>query len=412
MTELSYSFRPRFFSSEKVYALRPDGLEWKSRRDEGRVAYGDIAAIHTGQVRYLGSSIGYWRCVLSTRSGGRIGLSAAHHAGFRRIEDRSAAYFPFTAELQRRIAAANPQVVAATKRDWLDGIETIVGSLGVALLGMARRADYDRIAGTVGWIARKIGPRLRGHRMARTQLAAVFPDKSAAEIERILAAMWDNLGRVFVEYAHLERLCAFDPQHPEAGRIVMDAATVERCRRACESGKPALVFGAHVANWEASAFFARPFGRQFAVVFRSPRMRPIADELSRVRANCGYALIPAGPDIAFRIKDAMKRNLLIGMLIDQHYAHGLDVTFFGRVCKANPLFARFARMFDCAIYGARIIRLPQGRFRFELTDPIEPPRDAQGKVDVDATTQLVTSVIEGWVREYPEQWMWLHRRWR
>jgi KDO2-lipid IV(A) lauroyltransferase len=61
----------------------------------------------------------------------------------------------------------------------------------------------------------------------------------------------------------------------------------------------------------------------------------------------------------------------------------------------------------------RIIRLPDpNRFRGELTEPIEVPRDAEGRVDVAATMQVVTSIIEGWVREHPEQWLWLHRRWR
>ena len=72
-----------------------------------------------------------------------------------------------------------------------------------------------------------------------------------------------------------------------------------------------------------------------------------------------------------------------------------------------------ARQSECPIYGLRVIRLPdRNRFRIDITDPIEPPRDADGRVDVQGTMQAITNVIEGWVREYPEQWLWLHRRWR
>ena len=86
--------------------------------------------------------------------------------------------------------------------------------------------------------------------------------------------------------------------------------------------------------------------------------------------------------------------------------------FFGRPCKVNPTLARFARFFDCSIRGFRAIRLPGGRFRLELTDPIEAPRDADGKIDAGKTMQVITSVLEGWIREHPEQWMWFQRRWQ
>jgi Kdo2-lipid IVA lauroyltransferase/acyltransferase len=103
----------------------------------------------------------------------------------------------------------------------------------------------------------------------------------------------------------------------------------------------------------------------------------------------------------------------VGMLVDQHFTKGVDVTFFGRPCKANPLIALLARQIECPIHGMRVVRLPDGNsFWGEMTDPIDPPRDAEGRIDIDGTMQAITTVIEGWVREHPEQWLWLHRRWR
>ncbi len=412
MTDPTYSFRLHPFAREKRYVLRPDAVEWHDRTGVHRIRYAEVAKLASGQVRYRGSSTYYWTCVVFPRQGGIVRLSAAHRAGLRRVEDRSASYMPFIAELQRRIIAANPQVIAAHRRSWLERIRTALGHVGVGAIRMLRRMDLDRIGPLAGRVMRLVGPRLRGHRIARAQLEMAFPDKSADEIKRILAGMWDNLGRVFVEYAYLDRMWDFDPQHPNSGRIVMDEVSAERSRRACADTRPALYFGAHLANWEMGGSAGRSWGRQCAVVYRAPRAGPVADEVSRIRANMGYVLIPAGPDIAFRLKDALKQNLLVGMLIDQHYTNGVDVTFFGRRCKANPMFARFARMFDCPIYGARMIRLADGRMQFELTEPIDPPRDARGRIDVAATTQRVTEVMEAWVREHPEQWMWLHRRWR
>jgi Kdo2-lipid IVA lauroyltransferase/acyltransferase len=100
------------------------------------------------------------------------------------------------------------------------------------------------------------------------------------------------------------------------------------------------------------------------------------------------------------------------MAVDQHYSDGVDVTFFGRRCKANPSIARLARSFDCPVVGVRVVRLPDQRFRIMASGPIELPRDATGQVDVVAATQMITDVVEGWIRENPGQWLWFHRRWR
>jgi len=100
------------------------------------------------------------------------------------------------------------------------------------------------------------------------------------------------------------------------------------------------------------------------------------------------------------------------MLVDQYFVRGVPVTFFGRRTMANPLLARLARHFDCPIHGVRFIRLTGHRFRGELTDAISPARGAAGDIDIAGTMQIITSVIEGWIREHPEQWLWLHRRWR
>jgi KDO2-lipid IV(A) lauroyltransferase len=71
-----------------------------------------------------------------------------------------------------------------------------------------------------------------------------------------------------------------------------------------------------------------------------------------------------------------------------------------------------AREAECTIHGTRVIRLQNGRFMADFTEPVEPVRDAEGRIDVQGTMQAITDVVEGWVREYPEQWLWLHRRWR
>ena len=100
-------------------------------------------------------------------------------------------------------------------------------------------------------------------------------------------------------------------------------------------------------------------------------------------------LVATGLDAPIRLRDALENGGHVGMLVDQHYVRGVDVTFFGRTCKANPLIAQLARHIDCPIHGTRVVRLPdRNRFRVDLTEAIEPARDAEGQIDVAGTMQV------------------------
>lgn len=287
------------------------------------------------------------------------------------------------------------------------------GFIAVGLLKLMRLANPDWIANAGGWTLRKIGPLRREHKIARDNLVAAFPEKSAAEIDRILMGAWDNLGRVAAEFAQIDRLWDFDPEHPDRrGRFEVGPANTERFTRLLNDGKPALIFAAHLANWELPAICAATYGLDSAVLYRRPNISAVDRWLRTTRTASMGTLIATGLDAPIRIADALKRGSHVGMLVDQYFVRGVPVTFFGRRTMANPLLARLAQHFDCPIHGARIVRLPGHRFRAEMTDEIAPARDADGKIDIVATTQIIMNVVEAWVREHPEQWLWMHRRWR
>ena len=310
--------------------------------------------------------------------------------------------------LRRRRRAFSRALARAGKR----ALDAMLGSSAALLLGLLRRTDPDRTADFAGKLMRALGPWLPEHRTGRENLRAAFPEKTAAEIETILAGVWDNLGRVAAEFAHLDRLWQHDFDRPDAGRIEFAPRAVELFVRLRDDGKPALVFAAHLANWEMPPLAATAYGLPAAVVYRRPNLGAVADAVIRLRAGSMGELVPSDRATPVKVAGLLDRGYHVGMLVDQHFNRGVDVTFFGRRCKANPLLPRLARHFDCPVHGVRIIRLPRGRFRGEITEAIELPRDAAGRIDVAASMQTITSVVEGWIREHPEQWLWLHRRWR
>ena len=175
-----------------------------------------------------------------------------------------------------------------------------------------------------------------------------------------------------------------------------------------------MVFGTHLGNWELPARFAHYYGLDSTVLFRPPSIRPIADAITDLRAGCMGTLVPSQFDAPIRMARALERGGKVGMLVDQYDIRGVDITFFGRTCKASPLIAQLARHIDCPIHGVRMIRQAADRNKFwaEVTGEIAPVRDAEGKIDVVGTTQAIANVIESWVREHPDQWLWQHRRWR
>jgi KDO2-lipid IV(A) lauroyltransferase len=293
------------------------------------------------------------------------------------------------------------------------GIDAGLGSLAVAMLRMIRATNRKRMADFAGGFMRTLGPRLKEHRIGRDNLIAAFPDKSSAEIEAILCGVWDNLGRVAAEFAHIDRLQMFDPDPMETGDIIYSKEVDARFRRLRCDGKPALVFAAHLANWELPALIAAKYRLDATVLYRRPNIGAVSDAIIKLRKGSMGNLVPTGLDAPFKLLRVLEAGGHVAMLVDQHYVNGVDVTFFGRRCKANPFIARLARHIECPIHGTRIIRLPdQHRFRVDLSEAIEPRRDEAGKIDIAGTMQAITSVVEGWIREHPEQWLWVHRRWR
>ena len=306
--------------------------------------------------------------------------------------------------------------MARVKQRYASRLRRYADRLGDLLAARVLRAirwlKPDTASNFAAAVMRRIGPCLPEHRIGRENLVAAFPEKSADEIEKILRGVWDNLGHVGAEFAHIDRLWDYDPSHKTRGRILDSDESEKIALRLRDDGKPALVFAAHLGNWELAAVAAHSFGIETTVLYRAPNMPAMSDAVIKMRAGCMGKLVPSTMDAPFKLTEALQRGSHVAMLVDQFFLRGVPVTFFGRKTVANPLIARLARNVDCPIHGIRVIRHPGNRFEVRVTEAIDAPRDAEGKIDVERTMQAITDVVESWIREYPDQWLWVHRRWR
>jgi KDO2-lipid IV(A) lauroyltransferase len=291
-------------------------------------------------------------------------------------------------------------------------LDSIVGGAAIGSLGAIKWFDRKRSANLAGGLMRRVGPLLPEHRIGRANLRAAYPQKSADEIDTILSGVWDNLGRVAAEFAHLDEFYA-ESIARLSQNIGLSDQTVERAERIRRNGKPVIGFAAHISNWELSALAVKALGFESAILYRRPNVGAIGDVIVRLRAPLMGQLVKTGLDAPVKLARLLEGGTSVGMLVDQHFSKGIDVLFFGRWCKANPLIAMIARQTECPIHGLRSVRLPDGNsFWGEITEEIPPVRDSDGRIEIKGTMQAITAVVEGWVREHPEQWLWLHRRWR
>jgi KDO2-lipid IV(A) lauroyltransferase len=273
------------------------------------------------------------------------------------------------------------------------------------MFGAFHLLPLDAASALGGWLGRLIGPRLGISKRARINLKIALPDLEEAEIGRIIGGMWDNLGRVAAEFPHLAE---FDV-YAKDGRT--EVVGTEHFEPLVTGGKPVLFVSAHFANWEIATMALTQRGLRIAEIFRAAN-NPFVDELiAGYRGHVGSELVPKGTVAARRAIAALREGGHIAMLVDQKMNDGIPVPFFGRDAMTAPAAAQLALRFDGAIVPTRVDRLNGARFRIAFLPPVTLERSGDRHADITAIMTALNREMEGWIRERPEMWLWLHRRW-
>jgi KDO2-lipid IV(A) lauroyltransferase len=262
-------------------------------------------------------------------------------------------------------------------------------------------------------IWRLVAPYDRRHQRALDNLAIAFPDKTAAEREKIALEMWENLGRVMAETMQIDRIIA------EPDRIEIVSRKVhDRYRNKLGS---AIGVSLHMGNWELAVWPFTLAGNNPAAVYRTVKNPYVDAYLRHLRRNLypggllGKGRIDGGIEEGQRtarlIMDFVRQGGRLGLVCDLHDRTGLPVPFFGKPAKSVTIPAIIARRVGARIWMSRCLRVgKQSRFQIELKE-LKVPRTANAADDVKWITTEMQKQFETWIREAPGQWSWNNRRW-
>ncbi len=260
----------------------------------------------------------------------------------------------------------------------------------------------DAASATGGWIARSIGPLTGASKKARRHLQKTFPDKADDDINAIILGMWENLGRVFAEYPHLEKIA----------RERVTLITPDNFEHFKTDWKNSILFGGHLANWEVPPVFMDIHHIKTESVYRAPNNTFIERRLQKLRSLKG--LIKTHPKSASGTRSMLKsakNGNIIGILIDQKYNEGISVPFFGIPAMTSPAFVQMGQKMNIPVIPGRIKRTQGANFEVTVKDPLVLFNEDNTPRNIEDVIQDAHKYLEEWITDAPEQWLWLHKRW-
>lgn len=270
--------------------------------------------------------------------------------------------------------------------------------MGVFILLSAPRASHFG-----GWLGRHLGLFLTGaNRRARKHLETALPGRSNAEYKDILKGMWDNLGRIVAEYPALD-YCVDN----------LEIAGAENLRQALSDHGQAILFSGHIGNWEVMAAALLRYKVPVDLVYRAPNNPYVAKLLDHFRSMNGrLRLLPKSRTGTRQLVESVRSGRTIGILIDQKYNEGIEVPFFGHPAMTSPAFVQLSQKYSAPLVPFRVERLEGMNMRLSFYPVIETLNQDGAPRKAEDVIGEAHALLETWITERPDQWLWLHRRWK
>ena len=293
----------------------------------------------------------------------------------------------------------------ADKPSFLQNLTWRVEALGYDVMGaVLRLLPVDAASAFGGWLLGLIGPMTAYQSVAMTNLAIALPDRTEAERAAILKGVWDNVGRTFAEFVVMDRIS------PKTGRVeIVGGDRLEAIRA---SGKPVIFVSGHFANWETMMVALFSAGIEAHVAYRPTNNPYVNRRIVEGRARYGIKLLSPKGKGGRELMLSLRRGTSIAILIDQKDTSGIEVPFFGRPAPTMAGAARMALHYGLEVQPLSVERLKGARFRMTVHAPIVLEKTEDRDRDIAEGTARINAFLEDRIRERPEGWFFVHRRWR
>ncbi|MGQ3043153.1 MAG: lysophospholipid acyltransferase family protein [Brevundimonas aurantiaca] len=288
--------------------------------------------------------------------------------------------------------------------DWKQDVIWRLEAVGFqALFAFLRLLGVERASALGGWLLRTLGPLTGTQKTVMRNLRIAFPEMPPDRREALAREQWDRTGRTFAELAVMDQLT------PAGGRV--EVVGMERLHALRDSGRPAVLISGHLANFEVMAAVIMASGVPCQVTYRAANNPYVDAQIRKSRERYGIRLFAPKGDGTRDLMAGMKRGDSIALLVDQKYNQGPEVEFFGQPVNASPGAARLALKFGTVMQPLSVVRLPGARFRVTAHEPITVRETEDKAAAVLAGIQAANRFVEERVREVPEDWFWVHKRW-
>lgn len=268
------------------------------------------------------------------------------------------------------------------------------------------KMDIDKASNAGAKLTRHLGPLSSAHKTATRNIRLAFPKITSAEEKEILDAMWDNLGRLGGELPHLGNFGYFTPN----SRVSIKG--LEILDRYLEPGVGAVFISGHFANWEVMPAVIVQRGVDCQVTYREMNNPKVDKTIVDARANYGVKLFaPKGKEGGMRLMRILAKGGSIALMNDQKYNMGVMSPLFGHKCMTNDAAVRLAHRFKVPMQTMSLRRTGGAYFETEVQVPMLLDYDAPLETILQREVDRINQFIENKIREAPEQWFWVHKRW-
>jgi KDO2-lipid IV(A) lauroyltransferase len=280
-------------------------------------------------------------------------------------------------------------------------LEAIAYDIGA---GALRLLTVDAASTLVGALLRVVGPLTSVQRTVERNIRLAFPMMAPSERKALSRIQWENFGRFCAEFTMMDRLT------PASGRIEVIGA--EHLRAIVEGGGSAVFVSGHFANFEVMPAVGLAAGVNCQITYRRANNPYIDRRFLRSRQKYGVRYFaPKGVDGSRDLLQALKRGESVALLNDQKFDDGLPALFFGHLAYTAAGPTRLALRSCGRLHLASIERLRGARFRVVFHEPLVLERTGNRAADLATGVDRVNAFIEARVRERPQDWFWVHKRW-